>query len=30
MQRGIPFLQKGRELATPERTVTEEKVSATP
>ncbi|HSJ62830.1 MAG TPA: prolyl oligopeptidase family serine peptidase [Gemmatimonadaceae bacterium] len=30
MQQGIPFLQKGRDLVTPERTVTEEKVSATP
>jgi dipeptidyl aminopeptidase/acylaminoacyl peptidase len=30
MERGIPFLQKGREIATPQPTVTEEKVSATP
>ena len=30
MKRGIPFLEKGRELATPQKTVTEEKVSVTP
>ena len=30
MKRGIPFLQKGRDLVEPPRTVTEEKVSATP
>jgi dipeptidyl aminopeptidase/acylaminoacyl peptidase len=30
MERGIPFLHKGREIATPVPTVTEEKVSATP
>jgi dipeptidyl aminopeptidase/acylaminoacyl peptidase len=30
MKRGIPFLQKGREIAAPERPITEEKISVTP
>ncbi|MGI8843434.1 MAG: prolyl oligopeptidase family serine peptidase [Gemmatimonadaceae bacterium] len=30
MQKGIPFLQKGRQFVTPQPTVTEENVSATP
>ena len=30
MEDGIPFLQKGREIATPQPTVTEEKVSSSP
>jgi dipeptidyl aminopeptidase/acylaminoacyl peptidase len=30
MKQGIPFLQKGRDLAAPETTITEEKVGTTP